>query len=89
MINKFRLCIHNLYGYFRTAAQKGFFSVQLDMMKVDSLFYLCKLVLFDFLKRECPGYDIDNVLDKAVKWLCRAQYRTNDGGVSEGYHLIR
>lgn len=31
--------------------------------------------------------DDSDYLDNAIKWLCTAQDSTNDGGVSEGYHL--
>ena len=56
-------------------------------MKALNLFNLSKVVLSDFFKRKNVEHNLDQTLNKAIAWLCKAQDSTNDGGVSEGYHL--
>lgn len=57
------------------------------MMKINGIVNIVKLVLYDLFNKSRPIYTTNIHVEKAIKWLSLAQDSTNDGGVSEGYHL--
>jgi len=58
------------------------------MMEVINILNLNLLIVLDFFRKEHPTWDNAIHIEKAIKWLCRAHDSTDDGGVSEGYHLF-
>ncbi len=56
-------------------------------MKVRNIFNLVKIIFYDILKKSYPVCDNRIHIDYALQWLSLAQDSTQDGGVSEGYHL--
>lgn len=56
-------------------------------MKAVNIYNLGKVVINDLFNKHDPVDDNKTHLEKAVKWIIRAQDATDDGGVSEGYHL--
>lgn len=52
-----------------------------------SLFDVAEIILHDLFKNQQFALDNSKHIKEAARWLCNAQDSTNDGGVSEGYHL--
>jgi uncharacterized protein YyaL (SSP411 family) len=57
------------------------------MNKFGNLVRLGHVSFLDLLKQEHPVHDHLSHVEEAMKWLCLAQDSTDDGGVSEGFHL--
>lgn len=58
------------------------------MKKIFNLLSLSCIVIIDLLRKEHPARNNSIHIEKAIQWLCLAQDSTDDGGVSEGYHLF-
>jgi uncharacterized protein YyaL (SSP411 family) len=53
-----------------------------------NIILLSQILLQDLCNLEQPEYNNVTHIEKAIKWIYRAQDSTIDGGVSEGYHLF-
>ena len=56
-------------------------------MKAYNILNISKISLYDFFIKNRPVAENRSHLESALQWLFLAQDSTNDGGVSEGYHL--